>query len=470
MNRLRIIAAVFFFSCCNLTAVAQRGTFIEFGWDYPDVSQLNTDLPSMQNTPFDGICFSLQRQILEAFDTTLQLPAYFEQDKLKQLKWGKYNNNFIILRGYGKMGGSWFDDTRWKTISSNMRNLSKALASPEISGVLFDPEYYYEDPLYNPWTYSKKQYPHHSFAEMQLQVKKRGIQFIKVLQKYKPDLAFLSIWITSLVVEDIKLTPLEGTRHALLLSFIEGILTGKKNTVKVIDGNEYGYGYMKPSQFLDAANYLRKNLAELMQSGKGREEALKIEIAQPLFYDGLLATNPSFERGISTKAKWKWLEENTKFAMAASDDITWFYSERLNWWKGPVNDTLYQLLTSNKNAQNTNVAIKSKATMADRLAIRTKNINTGTGYYYIVQAKKPMNNGGPAFNYQLNRSSKKLTLQFPDKIPDSIFIFINNGLHKSLSPISTKQVVALSNFKKGKVVILARYPDNTEASAIEIYR
>jgi len=469
MTRLKILGSIIFFAGCNLQVPAQKGTLIEFGWDYPDVSQLYTNLPGMQNTPFDGICFSLQRKVMEAFDTTLKQPAYFEQDKLKNLNWGKYKANFIILRGFGKSGGRWFDDDSWTTISANMTNLSKALANPGIRGILFDPEYYYEDQLYNPWTYNKKQYPNQSFAELQAQAKKRGTQFIEALQAYKADLSFLSIWITSLIVEDRKYKPLEGTRHALLLPFIEGVLLGKKNSVKVIDGNEYAYWNTRPSQFLDAGPFLKKNLVDLMQSAKAKAEALKVEIAQPLFYDGLLGTKATFDKGYSTQAKWKWLEENTKFAMAASDDITWFYCQSLNWWKGPVNDTLYQILTNNKNVQAADTPQKNKSTKADKLTFSTENVNVGKGYYYFTEAKKPMETGQAAFNYQLNGYSKKLSLTFTDKIPATLSIYVNNILLKTLTPTTTSEVVELGNFKKGKMVILAKYADKTEASSIQIY-
>ena len=63
---------------------------IEFGWDYPAISELAVRLDSMQNTPFDGICFSFQRNIMEAFDTSLKNDGYFEFKQLQSLEWGKY--------------------------------------------------------------------------------------------------------------------------------------------------------------------------------------------------------------------------------------------------------------------------------------------------------------------------------------------------------------------------------------------
>lgn len=446
----------------------QKGTLIEFGWDYPDVAQLSAHLPEMQNTPFDGLCFSFNREIMEAFDTARRSPSYYELNKLKKLKWGKYQSNFFILWGFGKTGGCWFNDIIWKTILNNMSDLSVALANPGIKGVLFDPEYYYANQQYNPWTYNKLQYPDLSYTEVRSQVKKRGIQFIKALQKNKSDLTFLSIWMTSLVAVEKGTTGLESSRHALLIPFLEGVLEGKKSTVKIIDGNEFGYWYSIPSQFLSARVSLRKTLIELMQSKKAKAAALEVGIAHPVFYDGIMGLAPDFEKGVSLKGKWKWLEENTKLAMAATDDITWFYSERINWWKGQVSDTLTQLLYSLKNKQRTAISSNKNASMSAKRT-SAENVNTATGYFYFNEQKRPMETTLPAFNYSMDRATKKLAIEFLGKTPASLLIFVNNAPPISSTPASTKISVLLPAFKKGKIVILAKYANNSEAVAIKTY-
>jgi hypothetical protein len=49
-----------------------------------------------------------------------------------------------------------------------MNALSLALQTGRIRGIIFDPEYYFEDPIRNPWTYTKIQYPDQSFEEVQI--------------------------------------------------------------------------------------------------------------------------------------------------------------------------------------------------------------------------------------------------------------------------------------------------------------
>lgn len=454
----------------TFSAIAQKNnTLIEFGWDYPDVTQLSVGLPLMQNTPFDGICFSLQRNIMEAFDTAAKPSNYFEYTRLTNLQWGKYHNNFIILRGFGKQGGQWFDNSAWKIICDNMLALSKSMNTPNVKGILFDPEYYYEDPLNNPWTYSKKQYPGKSLLQVQAQVKKRGTIFINSLQKFKPDLSFISIWIASLISEERKYTPIQDTRHILLISFVEGILAGKNKSVSVIDGNEYAYWNYKPSQFFEATSFLKKNLHELIKTKSLQDEIDKIQVAQPIFYDGLLATAPFFEKGFSTTTKWSWLSENIKYAMTSTDNITWFYSERLNWWTGNVNDTLSAILENAKNQLNDSRSNKqNKTNLPGFLQKGKQNINNGQGHFYSADEKTPMNVGKLAFNFNYDTTKGDLSIRFLDSIPQSLTVYVDGKLKYVYKPNSIRTIINIGLHKKGAVMILAKYNEKLEASALYI--
>lgn len=464
-----LLTGIAFFWATGASVFAQKPVIIEFGWDYPDVNELSKKLDSIQNTPFDGICFSYQRRIMEAFDTMAYPNSHFEFDKLKTLKWGKYTENYSILRGYSKTGGNWFNDDAWRNIEKNMNNLSKAMFTGKLKGILFDPEYYLDNPLFNPWTYSKKQYPDYTFGEVKDQVRKRGSQFVKALQKHTVNFNFLSIWITSLLVEDMKLGPIENARHVMLLPFVEGMLLGKNEKVKIIDGNEYGYWNIKPSQFLESNAYLKNKTIELMQSARAKQLAKNIETAQPVYYDGLLARHPSYNKGVVDSARWKWLEENLKFAIAAStSNIVWFYNERVNWWSERVNDTLINILQKSKTGF---IPEKSNpvASRAKPLQPKTYNINTGNGYYYFIDSRTPMKTGDVAFTYKWNVATKVLSLKYKDKLPEYVDVYINSVLVISGKPISSSQSLKLKAAKSGRLVILAKYKGYLEACGLEQY-
>lgn len=456
------------FAFSHFLSFAQKPILIEFGWDYPDVKTLNRRIDSIQNTPFNGICFSLQRSIMEAFDTVPKKAGFFEYEKLATIKWGQYTDNFIILRGFSKTGGNWFDDSAWIRIEMNMTELSKAMKAGGLKGILFDPEYYYKDSLYNPWTFTTSQYPVQSFNEVREKVKKRGIQFVAALQKHKPSFTFLSLWITSLIVEERKYNiPIEKTQHALLIPFIEGMLEGKKQTVTITDGNEFAYWNNKPSQFAESATYLKKSLTELLYAKKAKSIAAGIKIAQPLFYDGLLAKVPLFDKGADNQTKWAWLDENIKQAFASTDNIVWFYSERLNWWQGNVNDTLLALIRKNKDIYYKKKEINNQV-LPLSFSFGADNINSAKGFLYNSTKSGPVKIGEEAFTYKWNARLKKLTVNFTNKIPSSVDIYINNVLEKTGTPQNQSITFSLPGFRTGKMFIISKYINNTEAAAVQV--
>lgn len=457
----------FLFSFYPMLSNAQKPVIIEFGWDYPDVKILHKQIDSMQNTSFNGICFSLQRSIMEAFDTVSKTDGYFEYDKLEKIKWGKYTDNFIILRGFSKTGGNWFDDSAWIKIEKNITSLSKAIKAGGLKGILFDPEYYYPDSLYNPWTFTKSQYPNHSFNEVKDRVKLRGIQFVAALQKHSASFTFLSLWITSLIAEEKKYNiPVEKTQHALLIPFIEGMLEGKKKTVIITDGNEFAYWNNKPSQFAESATYLKENLDALLSTKKAKLIAGGIKIAQPIFYDGLMAKVPLFNKGADNQTKWTWLDENIKQAFATTDNIVWFYSERVDWWQHKVNDTLVNLIKKNKDFYWNKNAIKKNSNDLN-FSFGADNINSGKGYFYTSAKRGPVNIGKIAFTYTWNSLLKKLSINFIDSLPVSLPIYTNNILIKNITPKKQITTFTLPAFYKGSIIILPKYKNNTEAAAIK---
>jgi hypothetical protein len=463
----KIAILIFLLTAVFFKTFSQKVKLIEFGWDYPDVTYLSARLDSKQNTPFDGICFSFQRKIMEAFDDSLKSDCYFEFNKLQTLKWGKYTNNFIILRGFSKTGGNWFNDKAWENISNNMVHLSRVMQMKNIKGILFDPEYYYENPLFNPWTFSADQYPGKSFQQVQNQVKQRGKQFITSLQKRSNSFTFISLWIASLIAHEKKYTPIYKTRHALLISFFEGILEGKNKNVIITDGDEYAYWNTKPSQFLEGKYLLRNTMLELLHSEKSKKEAKNIQIAQPVYYDGLMATNTPIGNDLKRNIKWKWLAENLKYAIASSDQYMWFYSERNNWWNNTMNDTLLATFQEGKDLATNRIArLETNSAFSFLRETSFNNVNSQSGYY--IDTTEITNE--PAFNYVWNQKSKKIILDFRKRLPLSTFIYIDNNLQNQIKPSGLNVEISVPDFSKGSLIIINKYQDEMESSAIYILK
>jgi hypothetical protein len=249
------------------------------------------------------------------------------------------------------------------------------------------------------------------------------------------------------------------------------MLLGKGPLAKVIEGNEYAYWNTYPSEFYESKVLLRKAMSELFETEQGKKLINTVEISQPTFYDGLLAKAPSFERGVNHPGRWKWMEEATKHAIASSDNITWVYTERVNWWKKNVNDTFFAINAGNKAALASfgNPSRTDYQFPGSRLL--TNNVNSGLGYLYSNNQKTPLQTGGVAFTYNWNKATRQLSVQFNDSLPATLKIYGNNEILATITPPTAAVTrITLDKFTSGQLVILAQYAYKTEAVAIHRYR
>ncbi|HVX01416.1 MAG TPA: hypothetical protein VHA52_13415, partial [Candidatus Babeliaceae bacterium] len=77
---------------------------IEYGWDYPTVSDLKSNIKQMEKAPFEGVCFSIDKNIYAAFDNTAYPDSKFQFNNLSGIPWQKFTDNFLIVRGTSLTG------------------------------------------------------------------------------------------------------------------------------------------------------------------------------------------------------------------------------------------------------------------------------------------------------------------------------------------------------------------------------
>ena len=338
INRIVIFFIYTFFSFCFPVLLmgqekAGQKKLIEFGWDYPTVSVLKNNISKMQNTPFDGVVFSFDFDIYNAFDTTQRPDLQFQYKDLSEINWQKFTDNFLFVRGASYSGAHWLDDKSWTRIVKNLERVSKALAISNAEGIGFDPEFYYKDSTLNPWVYRASWYSGLSYQQVGKYVRKRGKQFIQALETDKPDVKILCFWLLGLVSMQNQLHPIAETGMALYPFFVEGMLEGKNKTSEIIDGNENSYGYQSSASFVESGKYQRTNAAKLVK----KSLASKIEnvsLAQAVFFDLIYATSSAYDKGYDNKTKQRWFRNNLYNAFKTTDKYVWFYNENINWWKG----------------------------------------------------------------------------------------------------------------------------------------
>jgi hypothetical protein len=361
---------------------------IEFGWDYPNVSSLKANISRMEKTPFDGVVFSFDFDIYNAFDTTQQEDSKFQYNDLSKIQWKKFTDNFLFVRGASYSGAHWLDDKDWIKISQNLKKVSKALAISKAKGIAFDPEYYFKDSTLNPWVYRPSWYNYLSYQEVGDYVRKRGEQFIQALQTYKPDVKLFCFWLLGLAEMQHRSRPIAETGMALYPFFVEGMLAGKNKSSEIIDGDESSYWYQKPENFIESGEFQRKNGSQLIKRSL-QTEFNKVSLAKAVYFDGLYAKSPGFDKGFDKQTKERRLRDNLYFAYKSTDKYVWFYNEKINWWKNQVDSGVTDIINEvrdriNVEQNNRNPQIKGESLIFDFKKISPDNNYQGFGYNYIV--------------------------------------------------------------------------------------
>lgn len=318
---------------------------IEYGWDVPYPDQVRKDIRSMEKKPFDGIIFRL-REWNHAFD-----PRPWDEAKLKPqledlaaIEWKTFTDNFLCLYAANNWKMDWFNDEQWKGITANLRTSAKAARIGRCVGIVFDPEPYGD----NPWAYAGKN-KDRSFAEMEVQVRRRGAQFMTALQTELPEVRVLTFFHQSLFGELLAMPDLKerqlrlsGQPWGLLSAFWNGALEAAGPGVRIIDGNELAYYYTAREPFYQAYHRMKQASLGLVPPELRAKHAVTFQAGMALYMDQVLALRQPAEKYLSTylapQERLRWFEHNVYYALATSDEYVWCYSERMNWWNDKIPD------------------------------------------------------------------------------------------------------------------------------------
>ena len=193
-NVIRIVIALVLLGSVNGLAggKGQEKKLIHFGWDLKSVSQLAEVIDELQYLPFDGTliksawCYPFYSKSVGDPANVIKLA--------KNIKWGRFTDNFIYLTAGKKI--DWFDDSLWTDESDlikNVRAVAKLGAAAGCQGVFFEPEFVYWGEGDNTWNYAtQKRKGEKTFAEFEEMVRKRGKQFIEVIEEFMPKTVFLT--------------------------------------------------------------------------------------------------------------------------------------------------------------------------------------------------------------------------------------------------------------------------------------
>ncbi len=369
-NLTFICISAFIMSLITLTdASAQiisstpRKKLIDFGWYSPYTAQFRDSLQNYEKKPFDGLTIKLPKNVgggnifmVKDLLKISKSDMETERGLIKRMPQSKIlTDNFIVIYGGSQM--DWFSDDEWAVADTYIRYVAQLAKAMKCKGVLWDPEPY--KPGKNPWKYDEQsRADKFTYEDYYVQIRKRGVQFIKALQEEFPGLIVFSLREFSdyqkgspfsaglLPVDDISKTKeeLKTGWWGLHLPFTIGILDAIDADVRLIDANEDAYYYTSALEFFQIRNILKNDGRALVPADLHNKFASNYSIGHAISADyvaGNWAEGISFPFRLKGQAKMLtpveqalWFEHNAYYALRTSDEYSWLYTEKANWWTG----------------------------------------------------------------------------------------------------------------------------------------
>jgi len=337
---------------------------MEFSWASPTTKEYNSNTELYDSGPFDGISVKFSREVgggnifmVENWEGITEEAKNKEYEDILSIKEkSTLKHNFLVLYGASQL--DWFSEEHWVNVEAYLRYAANLARIGKFKGILWDPEPY--KPGKNPWKMSEQpNKENRSYYEFYLQVRKRGSQFIKVIQDEFPGLTILSLREFSdyqtaspfsqaiLPLKDKKQSrsDLEGAWWALHLPFTLGILDAIKEDVIFIDGNEEAYYYTSALEYYKVRNEIFNDTRVLIPAGLHKKFKSNYYLGHAISTDyiagnwaGILNGFPYRLSGqgevLKPEERALWFEHNVYYALQTSDEYVWLYTEDANWWTG----------------------------------------------------------------------------------------------------------------------------------------
>ena len=317
---------IIYVSCVNTQSNTQvqklPKKLIEFGWDIPTTAFVKQNIQQIEKHPFDGIVVNLKG----AKNVFLHKPydlKDFTQDfeSLQTTNFAKFKDNFVLMWATTEEGWDWFSESDWQATEQNIRLFAKAARAGKFVGIAFDPEPY----GVNPWIYAKlSSAKDKSFEEYWQQVRKRGAQFMQVLQQELPGVKVLSLFQLSYLSDFLdeqepkeQMRQLSTAQYGLLAPFFNGMLDAAQAKTRLIDGNEHSYYYAEQQQFLDAYKLIKERLLTFINENNRKKYARQVQVGHALYIDHLFALGKPQESMLNLsyyltpQQRQKWLEHKS---------------------------------------------------------------------------------------------------------------------------------------------------------------
>jgi hypothetical protein len=173
--------------------------------------------------------------------------------------------------------------------------------------------------------------PGHTFEEYAAKVKARGKEFIQAINKEFPDITILTLYGHSLAYIQSGPDGLKAAEYGLLAAFYDGICEAATPHTILVDGYESSYAFWSNRQYQEGRKTILDQAKTISTNKKAFAKHVRAGFGIWADYDsGKRGWHPDdFSKNYWTPGE---LRAALSFALEASDQYVWVYSERLCWW------------------------------------------------------------------------------------------------------------------------------------------
>jgi hypothetical protein len=315
---------------------------IEFGWDVGTLTPefVRDNWREMEKQPFNGAVMRVGDSYLFDADKRTDADYAAAREAMKDVKWTKFTDNFVIL--HANPGTVDFFDDDWKNVVESTGALARFARDAKLKGIFFDPEAYV--PPNAVFDYGHQKYrDKYTFAEYSVKARERGRQWMNALQKNFPGLTILTLFGPSANWDFAKRPDLQAALKSspwgLYAPFMDGMFDVMEPNVRFVDGCEYGYYMTDRAQFVEAFRRIKSDCQIFFSPENRAKYRAQVYVGFGLYPDrnwsdpkyGWNLDDPS--KNFYPPAKF---QENLNSALHAADEYVWVYTEgKRNWWKKP---------------------------------------------------------------------------------------------------------------------------------------
>jgi hypothetical protein len=311
---------------------------IEFGWDEPDTRFMRDHIAQLQASPFDGCVFHVGGRdarghhgefTWNAWGGRRFAPAEVESARqdLVATDFGRFRSNFLRVNVTpGDL--DWFADH--SAVMANLELAARLARDGGCPGILLDTEPY----MGALWDYrAQVRYWPHTWDELAAQVRMRGQEAIRALERGYPGLTIMFTYAWSMPLEETAggRRRLADVKYGLLAPFLDGMLSAASDGVVFVDGHEQSYPYREPGRFAAKADSMRRGVQRITGEPERYARQLSVGFGIWLDYDwrhrGWYPDDP--QRNYFTPEAFG---VAVRAALSHADRYVWIYSETPRWW------------------------------------------------------------------------------------------------------------------------------------------